>query len=149
MEAASTSASTGPAKPRRSPCASCPYRRSVPSGIWHEDEYRKLEGYDAETYAQPVAVFNCHQGDGDVCAGWLGHADPTRLLAVRLGIARGDVDPSCAEYETDVPLFESGAEAAEHGRAELDAPSERAEGAIRKIVRTRAVSASGPVAFEQ
>lgn len=127
-----------PARPRKTPCASCPYRKNVPSGIWHEDEYAKLERYDAETFDQPVTTFMCHQGCGSVCSGWLGHADPTELLAVRIGIIGGSLDESCAEYSTDVPLFASGAEAAAHGRSEISAPSERAATVIAKIIRTHA-----------
>lgn len=126
-----------PAAPRRTPCASCPYRRSVPSGIWHPDEYAKLERYDAPMVEQPDAVFLCHQGDGDVCAGWLGHRDPTDLLAVRLGISRGHLDSSCAHYETAVPLFESGAAAAVHGIADVETPSTKATETIGKIIDVR------------
>lgn len=127
--------------PRRTPCASCPYRRSVPSGIWAEEEYEKLRRYDGETHEQTaLAVFSCHQGAGEVCSGWLGHRDPADLLAVRIGIMRGDVDPSCAEYITDVPLFESGAAAAQHGTRDIVAPSTRAAAAIMKITRTRAAA---------
>lgn len=128
---------TDPAKPRKTPCASCPYRRGVPSGVWDESEYQKLPAYDAETMDQPIAVFSCHQGEGDVCSGWLAHHDPAELLAVRLGIMQGRLDPSCAEYSTEVPLFSSGAEAAEHGMAEIDSPDERAVKAIEKITRKR------------
>lgn len=127
--------------PRRTPCASCPYRRSVPSGIWAEEEYEKLRRYDGETHEQTaLAVFNCHQGAGEVCSGWLGHRDPADLLAVRIGVMAGDVDPSCAEYTTDVPLFASGAEAADHGCRELTAPTELARQAITKITRTRSIA---------
>lgn len=129
------------ATPRRTPCASCPYRTSVPSGIWHPDEYDKLRRYDGETHEQTsVNVFHCHQGAGDVCSGWLGHRDPADLLAVRIGIVSGTVDPSCAEYTTDVPLFASGAEAADHGIRDLETPDERASQAIAKIVRTRRIA---------
>lgn len=131
-----------PVMPRRTPCASCPYRKSVPSGIWHPSEYAKLERYDAPMPEQPVAVFTCHQGDHDACAGWLGHRDPTDLLAVRLGIVAGHVDVSCAEYTTSVPLFSSGAEAAAHGTADTLDPSDAARTAIEKIVRTRQIAGS-------
>lgn len=137
-----------PARPRKTPCASCPYRQNVPSGVWHEDEYAKLERYDAETGSQPAAVFMCHQGAGDVCAGWLGHTDPAELLAVRIGIISGSLDESCATYETDVPLFASGAEAAAHGRAAIKNPDDRAVQAIRKIVQVRAHSAIGQVQID-
>lgn len=130
--------------PRPRPCVSCPYRRSVASGIWHEDEYAKLPRYDAETFAQPPAVFMCHQGDAHVCSGWLGHADPSQLLAVRIGILDGSLDPACAEYETDVPLFSSGAEAAAHGAREIESPSPEAIATIDKVTRARSLT-SDPV----
>lgn len=124
--------------PRKTPCASCPYRKSVPSGIWDTSEYEKLPRYDGETFEQTaIAVFMCHQGCGDVCAGWLGHRDPEELLAVRLGLIRGELDERSLSYTTEVPLFTSGAEAAAHGLAELDAPGTDAELVITKIVRKR------------
>lgn len=48
-------------------------------------------------------------------------------------------------YETNAPLFASGAEAAAHGRREIEQPGERAVAAIAKIIRVRAGSAEGPV----
>lgn len=133
------------ARPR--PCGSCPYRTSVASGIWHEDEYAKLSSYDEETFAQPEAVFMCHtDADRYACSGWLGHADPSRLLAVRIGVISGQVDPSCLDYTTDVELFPSGAAAAAHGVRDILEPSERASASIEKIVRGRA-AAGNPVTF--
>lgn len=131
---------TEPATPRKRPCASCPYRTEVAAGIWHEDEYDKLPRYDAETFAQPTQVFMCHQKNGqDVCSGWLGHTDPSQLLAVRIGILDGRVDPACADYQTDVNLFASGAEAAAHGKAGITEPSEGAAAAISKLIRSRGI----------
>lgn len=101
------------ATPRRRPCASCPYRRNVPSGIWDETEYAKLREYDGETWEQSAAVFMCHHAEGDVCAGWLGHRDPADLLAVRL------------------------AAAAEHGIHDIEDPSTEAINAIDKLTRVR------------
>ncbi len=43
------------------------------------------------------------------------------------------------------PLFASGAEAAAHGRREIEQPGEKAVAAIAKIIRVRAGSAEGPV----
>ena len=125
------------AKPRPRPCASCPYRRDVPAGVWHAEEYAKLPGFDGETGYQTPAVFYCHQQDGSVCSGWLGHTDPYHLLGVRLGISIGAIDPSCAEYTTDVPLFGSGQEAAEHGVSGIENPSVKAKVFIEKIMRVR------------
>lgn len=126
-----------PAQPKRSPCASCPYRRSAPSGLWDAAEYQKLPDYDADTAEQPPELFLCHQGDNDVCSGWLGHADPAELLAVRLGVMAGTVDPSCLDYRTSADLFDSGEAAATHGRRDLEDPSPEARQAIAKISRKR------------
>jgi hypothetical protein len=126
------------AEPRPRPCASCPFRRSVPSGVWHPDEYSKLDRYDGEMHEQPIATFMCHQGDNHVCSGWLGYRDPADLLAVRLGISIGHLSPSCAEYTTDVPLFGSGREAAEHGMREVLWPGPEASAVIGKVARVRA-----------
>lgn len=130
--------------PRPNPCASCPYRRDVPSGIWSAEEYAKLPAYDGEITEQAAAgafaLFDCHQTDGSLCAGWVGHrTEPADLLAVRVGLADGRVDPDVGEYRTDVPLFASGAEAAAHGRSGIADPSAAAVRAISKVVRVRAL----------
>ncbi|MDN5666824.1 MAG: DUF6283 family protein [Renibacterium salmoninarum] len=127
-----------PRKPRVKPCASCPYRSGVPARIWEESEYRKLPGYDEPMPLQPQSLFLCHQGDGDVCAGWLGHRDPADLLAVRLGIASGVLDPDCCTYATDVPLYSTGQEAAAHGMSGPPMPDPTAQSAIKKIQAKRA-----------
>jgi hypothetical protein len=92
-----------------------------------------------------IAVFMCHQPDeGDVCSGWLGHREyPEDMLAVRLGIIRGDLDENCLEYSTDVPLFESGAAAAEHGMKRFLDPQEDALSVIRKIDHKQAAATGG------
>lgn len=134
-----------PAKARKTPCASCPYRQDVPSGVWHESEYEKLEKYDGDIgdqmqhFPESCHAFSCHQGDGQLCSGWLGHRDPTELIAVRLGVSSGNLDPSVIDYTTDVPLFASGEEAAEHGRREIDAPSPKAQRTIEKVTKVRAI----------
>ena len=134
---------TSPAMPRKSPCASCPYRTNVPSGIWDESEYEKLARYDGEIFEQrAAAVFMCHQGDGCVCSGWLGHRPPEDLLAVRLGLMREELDPACLDYSTEVPLFPSGAEAARHGMKDIQTPRPDAVKVIGKIVRKRHQGAS-------
>lgn len=125
---------SNPAKPRKSPCASCPYRQNVPSGIWDKTEYEKLDRYDGEIFEQRTdAIFMCHQGCGDVCSGWLGHRDPSELLAVRLGLMGEHLDPSCLDYSTTVDLFGSGAEAAEHGMKDIGAPRDAAMAVMGKI----------------
>lgn len=128
-----------PAKPRPRPCASCPYRQGVPSGVWEASEYAKLPAYDGDTGEQPIATFYCHQQDGSVCAGWLGHRDAYDLLAVRLGVATGHLDQSCLDYQTHVPLFASGAEAAAHGMKDIRHPGKAAEETIRKIITKKGI----------
>lgn len=117
------------------PCGSCPYRRDVPSGIWHESEYEKLKSYDGPTWGQSPATFGCHQQNGCLCSGWLACHGPNELLAVRIAASFGNVEPAVFDYETDVPVFASGAEAAEHGMREIDAPSKRATKMSAGIVR--------------
>lgn len=124
--------------PRKTPCASCPFRRSVASGVWSAEEYAKLPTYDGETFEQNEKIFFCHQDEADeVCSGWLGHADPTELLAVRIGLMVGRLDQSCAEYSTTVELFASGAEAAAHGVKDITDPDQRARDAIERITKKR------------
>lgn len=141
VNASNTSAEPA-SKPRRNPCASCPYRTQVPSGIWDESEYQKLPGYDGEIHEQTAtAIFMCHQMDGCACSGWLGHREhPEDMLAVRLGVLRGALDQSCLDYTTDVPLFESGTEAAAHGMKNFLDPQDDAVEAIRKITRKQTAS---------
>lgn len=130
-----------PLRVRKTPCASCPYRQNAPSGIWDPSEYEKLPRYDGDMADQATAgatrVFGCHQtNSGDeVCAGWVGHRrHPSDLLALRISSEAG---PEVFAYTTDVPLFSYGAEAAVHGLRDLEAPSARAQDAIRKITRKK------------
>jgi hypothetical protein len=120
-------------RPANRPCGSCPYRRDVPSGIWHESEYAKLPRYDGETWEQSAALFFCHQKDGHLCAGWLACHDAGHLLALRMST----VDPSVYEYQTDVPVFSSGSEAAAHGMQNLHTPGPLAQRMIKKLARRR------------
>lgn len=123
-------------QPRKTPCASCPYRKNVPSGVWDESEYEKLPAYDGDIPEQTTtSIFMCHQQDGCICSGWFAHRDPHDLLAIRLVLAMGKIDPKSLDYKTDVPLFESGAAAAKHGMKDIQEPSESAEKVIRKMVR--------------
>jgi hypothetical protein len=125
--------------PAKNPCGSCPYRRDVPSGLWHEDEYAKLPRYDNDTAAQPPQVFLCHQQDGRMCAGWVGCHDMSHSLGLRFAAMTGDVTPETVDavldYECPVPLFESGAAAAAHGRADVANPGEAARRQIDRLER--------------
>lgn len=128
--------------PAARPCGTCPYRRDVPSGVWHPSEYAKLPDYDQPTGDQPLGVFMCHQQDGRVCAGWAGCHDMTHTLAVRVGAAAGhlttDTVNTLLDYTTPTPLFTSGTEAAEHGLADVNSPDHGARRAIDTLTRKRA-----------
>jgi Family of unknown function (DUF6283) len=128
--------------PASNPCGSCPYRRDVPSGVWNEEEYEKLPHYDLETFDQPPSVFLCHQQNGRLCAGWTGCHDMDESLAFRFAVMNGAIDPeeidAILSYTTSSPLFSSGAEAAAHGRAEIDAPGPRAAKTINKLIEREA-----------
>lgn len=125
--------------PAPNPCGSCPYRRDVPSGVWHEEEYAKLPGYDRETASQSPDVFLCHQQDGRLCAGWVACHDMNESLGLRLAVSFGAIEVSdvhaILNYSTPVPIFASGAEAAAHGRAEIRTPGDRAAKTIDKLGR--------------
>lgn len=128
---------TEPAKARKNPCASCPFRTDVASGLWDESEYSKLPRYDLPIAEQPVAVFKCHSTPQSICSGWLGMGEPSDLLAVRVGLIEGRVDESVLSYTTDAELHPSGAAAADHGRRDIGAPSSEAHDARLKIIRLR------------
>lgn len=126
--------------PAARPCGSCPYRRDVPSGVWSLDEYAKLPAYDRPTGEQPLGVFLCHRQDGRACAGWVGVHDMDHCLAVRLGVATGSIDDPDAfrDYETDVPLFGSGLEAARHGVERINHPGPEARRLMEKLEKEAA-----------
>lgn len=132
--------------PAPRPCESCPYRQDVPPGVWHLSEYRKLIEYDKPTGEQPVALFQCHQNDpGDesarICGGWAG-VHGQEALALRMAIASGAIDPdtgmAAMDYQSPVPLFASGAEAAAHGI--MDDPGPEAQAIMAKIRQRRDLS---------
>lgn len=128
---------TKPHGVEKAPCKSCPYRKDVPSGVWAENEYVKLRDFDGEIIEQVMnggtALFLCHQKDGNLCAGWLACHGSDNLLALRLHADK--VDQSIWGYETDVPVFSSGAEAAAHGMADIEAPSEKAIRIMDQLTR--------------
>jgi hypothetical protein len=116
------------------PCGSCPYRRDVPSGIWEQHEYDKLPEYDGETWQQSPALFLCHQRDGNLCGGWLACHGPDELLALRF---HGAKYPDAFSYETNVPVFSTGAAARRHGMRDIPQPGSKAGKMIAGLVRKR------------
>jgi len=130
--------------PAARPCGTCPYRRDVPSGIWDESEYVKLPRYDLDTWEQIEAgahrgFFYCHQQDGRLCAGWVGCHDMATNAAMRIGVSSGWISPEnyeeVCDYETPVPLFDSGQEAHDHGMAEYHEPSPAARKRVAKLIQ--------------
>jgi len=122
----------------KSPCATCPYRRDVPAGIWHPTEYAKLAEFDESP--GPLKTFLCHNSPdtpGDTaCRGWLTvHREG---IAVRLGILQGQYSPEEVFAEVAEPLYSSGKEAAAAGLAGCRRPSAEARRLMRKLARARA-----------
>jgi hypothetical protein len=68
----------------------------------------------------------------------------THSLALRLAISTGDITPDDGDeinaYTTDVELFASGREAAEHGMRDVEHPTPDAVSALHKIKRRRATT---------
>lgn len=129
------------AAPKPYPCASCPYRRDVPSGVWHPDEYVKLPAYDEDTARQPPSAFFCHQQNGRLCSGWVGCHDMTASLGLRIAtslgvLSAGDYE-AALDYASPVELFGSGAEAAAHGLREVETPGRGAGRTVAKLLARR------------
>ena len=128
------------AKINRSPCTSCPYRRDVPSGVWHEEEYDKLLHYDGETSLQAAKLFMCHKIDNSLCRGWL-DCHGGELLAVRLAMCIGALDVTqvakALNEEPAVPVFSTAKEAARHGKKRITNPGGKAIAMMQKIERKR------------
>lgn len=127
--------------PARTPCVTCPYRRDVASGVWEREEYEKLPRYDGPTMTQPPSAFYCHAQNGRLCSGWVGCHDMNESHGLRVGHIVGhlsDEDVNAAfDYECPVPLFGSGAEAAEHGLRDVETPGREAIRAIKKVTARR------------
>jgi hypothetical protein len=123
--------------PAKNPCGTCPYRKDVPSGVWAEEEYAKLPPYDGDTITQPMGLFMCHQADGRLCAGWCGVHDMDHNFALRLH-AHNMTEPTLVavlDYSTEVPLWESGQAAHDHGMAEVDEPTWEARRKIEGLLK--------------
>ena len=127
-------------QPRSRPCPSCPYRQDVPSGIWDASEYDKLTTYDGATAEQAMAgafrPFFCHTEPEYLCGGWVGTHNMAENLAIRVNHQGLNID-AILNYHTDVPLFGSGAEAAKHGRRDIDNPGPAAVRYIEKLINRR------------
>jgi len=130
----------------KAPCKSCPYRRDVPSGVWAASEYERLPAYDGNMGEQAWAggrrLFDCHQSDGNLCAGWLACHGPDKLIALYL--TPYIVPDAVWDYTTRVKLFKSGAQACAHGLRAIKWPAARARRMIDQLLRQRARKGGKP-----
>ena len=121
----------------KAPCKSCPYRCDVPSGVWAANEYEKLPKYDGAIGEQVAngawGVFDCHQRDGNLCAGWLACHGAENLLAFR--VTREEIDAGVFDYKSPVPVFKSGQEACDHGMRDIEEPGVWANSMIERLSR--------------
>jgi hypothetical protein len=73
-----------------------------------------------------------------VCAGWVGTHDMDNNLAVRIATSMGELTTeeyeAVLDYVSPVPLWSSGAEAAEHGVANIEAPDAKAQKIIDRLI---------------
>ena len=129
----------------RSPCTSCPYRKDVPSGVWHFDEYEKLREYDnVEIHADgsvqgALMPFLCHHTFDmpmeTVCRGWL--TVHQESVAVRLAVLKGAVTVEEVYAEVPEKLYATGNEAADFGQKKIEQPSRKARTVISRLLRNK------------
>jgi len=91
------------------PCATCPYRRDVPVGVWHATNFERLLRADRD----PIfgGTFGCHLNDGTLCRGWLLDQRARDLPSIRLRrfLMLYDPDRAMLDRVTDGghPCYES------------------------------------------
>lgn len=116
----------------KNPCSTCPYRKDVPSGVWHYEEYEKLRGYDDNT---ALSVFMCHQSSVAnvemACKGWV--MVHQNSVAVRLACMTRQIDHRTCFEPTEVELYESGNAAADAGQRHIKRPRKKALKVIEKL----------------
>jgi len=125
---------------RKESCTACPYRRDVPSGVWAASEYEKLAEYDRETFDQPLAAFYCHATPEVYCHGWavvgekVNERDHGRdLFALRLAGLQGHFNRQDPMPQEGAPLFDSHTEACEHGKRDIEHPSQEALDTVARL----------------
>ena len=117
-------------------CDTCPYLKATPSGIWSEEEYRKLPKYD-DNESLTLSIFHCHQenatGVPTVCRGWVSTARES--ISVRLGVLQGLIAVEDLPNGLEDAYYSSGHEACEAGLRDIDDPSEEALELLNKLLR--------------
>jgi hypothetical protein len=119
--------------------------------VWHEEEYDKLPRYDGDITAQieagALGAFFCHQDDGRLCAGWVGCHDMDETLGLRLAFSHDLIETedyeAALDYVSPVELFDSGAEAAAHGKSQIENPDMQARRTIARLERKRGGRGAG------
>jgi uncharacterized protein DUF6283 len=108
--------------------------------------------YDGTTADQATTgafgAFFCHTQDGNLCAGWVGCHDMNENLAIRVYPGELDYD-AIRGYRSPVALFGSGAEAAEHGKRDINNPGARARRKIQQLSARRDREAWGVTPDQQ
>lgn len=116
-------------KVRPRPCGACPYRRDVPPGVWAPEEYEKLGTYATTADGEiTIAPFGCHASPELLCNGWANverDSIAMRFLEMREGPI--DVPPS------NVPLYDTGAEARDAGLAGVTEPDRAARATMARL----------------
>ena len=100
---------------RTVPCASCPYRRDAPRGLWHRSEFENLLAQDRDPLFG--AEFGCHEfnrqpkSEHRPCAGWLLDQKKRDIpsIQLRLTLTRNPEALACFEKAdpAGLPLFDS------------------------------------------
>lgn len=89
----------------RAPCAQCPWRKDVPTGVFPAEAYR-ISAHTAEDAA--LSTFACHMsgaGSPRTCAGFL-LRNSVHNLQVRIQLAQGRLDLRKVE-DGGLPLYAS------------------------------------------
>ena len=121
-------------KIRSESCMACPYRRDVPSGVWSATDYDKLPDYDKPTGEQPWAPFGCHATPEFYCHGWAVVHSRQPYDHEPLAFRLAGINPETDIPPEGTPLFSSGAEAAEHGKRDIEHPSDEARAVVARLM---------------
>ena len=123
---------------QKKPCPTCPYVKATPSGIWHQEEYEKLPGYDGPTELQNHKTFLCHYSDlpsekETLCQGWLDCHGADNLLALRFAYIMKKIGPEFRNKASGVEVYASGYEAMVAGLEDIEDPSSEAALKIKRL----------------
>jgi hypothetical protein len=128
-------------KQREKPCPTCPYLKSTPPGVWHPDEYKKLEKYDYDPWegkSPELSIFHCHYttrgiDKNTICQGWLDCHGADELISMRIARLSGKIPDDFRWEPSGADVYKSGKEAAIKGLMGVKNPSEKAKKLINKL----------------